>query len=449
MGMTPAQDKLRQVIEAANTLHIKGILAKEDALRLEELLNESDALKAQITSEGRLGHLNDWAGGGKGIPPMTSGAEIIGIKPAGATKISDGQVGRSRFLELQEAYGEGIFDTSALQKTGENDYRQAFKSYIRGGAERCNYQELKVLQEGADTQGGFLVPADILSRVIAREPTPTRIAARVTQLQTSRDQLLIPKINYSADNLYTTGMRVTWTGEVPASATAHRVTDPVFGQASVSIFTAMMSCPLTNDMIEDANFPIIGYLSGKFGETIDLLRDNMILNGTGVGQPMGVLFNPNATDQPATVISGSGSALTADGIVDLAFALPEQYDDNAAYIFNKTNVAAAIAKLKDTSNRYLWGSGVNDSGLDRGWKNRSLLGYPVILSGFMPNVGAGTYPIIFGDLSGYYLVNRIGFSVQVLRELYAETNQVLVMGRIRFGGACLEPWKLKVQVVSA
>jgi HK97 family phage major capsid protein len=62
----------------------------------------------------------------------------------------------------------------------------------------------------------------------------------------------------------------------------------------------------------------------------------------------------------------------------------------------------------------------------------------------MPNTGANNYPIIFGDLRGYYLVNRVGFSVQVLRELYAETNQILLLGRVRFGGGVGEEWRIKV-----
>jgi HK97 family phage major capsid protein len=62
----------------------------------------------------------------------------------------------------------------------------------------------------------------------------------------------------------------------------------------------------------------------------------------------------------------------------------------------------------------------------------------------MPNVGTSTYPIIFGDLKGYYHVDRVGFSIQVLRELYAESNQILLLGRLRFGGQVAEDWRLKL-----
>lgn len=268
----------------------------------------------------------------------------------------------------------------------------------------------------------------------------------MTSLSTSRDALTIPKVIYTADNLYTTGIRVTWTNEtVSAGAASIRVTDPVFGQERIPVFTAMLSIALTNDMIEDSAFALVDYVAGKFGETIDLLKDNMILNGTGAGQPAGILLNPGGdVNQPSVVVSGSASALTADGLVATAMTLPEQYDVNSNWIFNKTSTGLAVSQLKDAQNRYMWGAGYQDSGLSGGFLNQPLLGYPVLLSGFMPNVGASTYPAIFGDLTGYYQVNRIGFTVQILRELYAETNQIMVLGRIRFGGLVAEPWKLEI-----
>ena len=450
------QDRLREALTEANALATKGVLDKTESAKLEALLYETDGLKSQIDSLGKLGRLYVWAGESAGSLPLAgpdAPAQMIGAKYAGETVIRGVEPDRlyRGGIELLDQYGEGILSSANLQKVSTPEYRGAFKSYLRG---RPDYNGLKVLQEGADSAGGFLVPADILDRVISRTPTPTRIAGRVTQLQTSRDQLIIPKVVYSTDNLYTTGMRVTWTGEVPVSATTHRVTDPVFGQVSVPVYTAMMSIAVTKDMIEDASFPLVSYVSGKFGETIELLRDNMIINGTGLGQPAGILLNPYGgsntdTNQPTRLASGSSTTITANGLVAMGFALPEQYDDNACWVMNKTSTAAALAQLTDSvTGRYLWGVGMQDSGLAAGWKNRDLLGYPVVLSGFMPDIAGSAYPIIFGDLSGYYLVNRVGFSVQVLQELYAETNQVLLLGRIRFGGVTAEPWKLKAMLIA-
>jgi HK97 family phage major capsid protein len=267
-------------------------------------------------------------------------------------------------------------------------------------------------------------------------------------MPTSRDRLLVPKVNYSDDDIYSTGARVTWTGEVPSSSTVHCSTEPKFGHVAISVWTAMISMTATNDMVEDSAFPFVSWLSEKFAETYRLLLDEQIIAGTGIGRPAGILLDPGGTDQPAVVNSGAAAELTADGLQDLAWSLPEQYDENSAWAFNKTSTGKAIAKLKDADNRYLWAS-LEASGLVLPARQRPLLGYPVAFSGFMPNVAANAFPAIFGDLSGYFLVERVGMSIQVLRETHAEDNQVGLLGRVRFGGLVAEPYKMKILKVAA
>lgn len=449
-----------RVLKEAQELGQKGVLSREESRRLEGLTVELDSLQSQIKSARSLDDHAEWANESQGMPPLAGhytppgNARVIASYESGMQVIeqTEERNGR-RGIKLLEGYGEGLYDAKTMRETSTQDYRDAFKAYVRYGINGVRAQGIKTLQAADDQSGGFLIPADILDRVIAREPTPTRVAGRVTQLMTSRDQLIVPKLNYtgatddSNGDLYTSGIRVTWTGEIPASATTMRVTDPIWGQLSIPIYTAMLSIPITNNMVEDSAFPIVSYISGKFAEAVELLRDYSILRGTGMGQPAGILNNVDGDvnlANPVSVKTGSASAITADGLINLGMALPEQYDDNAVYVMNKTNTGATLAGLKDQNLRYLWGSGLQDSGLSPGFRNRTLLGYPVIFSGFMPDQASNAYPVLFGDLTGYYLVNRIGFSVQVLRELYAETNQILILGRIRFGGTVAEPWKLRV-----
>lgn len=357
---------------------------------------------------------------------------------------------RKALDKLEVAYEEGHLGMDAKQMAAVStlDYKRVYRTYLRKGIHGLSHAEVKTLQEGIDSSGGFLVPEDMMNVIIQKMPTPTRVAGMVQTLSTARDQMVIAKVNYTTDDIYTTGIRSTWTGEIPSSSTVHRVTDPVFGQLRIPVHTNMMSLPLTNDMVEDSAFPLVSWAAGKFAETIDLLKDNSIINGTGVGQPAGILYSPGGTGQPAIVNSGHASTLQADGLISLAYSLPEQYDENARFLFNKTNTGAAIAKLKDSSNRYLFGMGTHDSGLVAG-RPTELCGYPYSFSGFMPNIAADAYPIIFGDFRGYILLNRIGFTIQVLDQPYAESNQIVLLGRVRFGGQVAEPWRLKIQKVSA
>lgn len=449
MALVDIQTKIKTLVDESKTLAAKADLSDDDLKRIEAISAEGQGLQRQMDALKKAGEFAAWAGQSAGGLPLAapSGARVEGTRPAGEANVTYQTDGKGHKSILVNDDGEMLVDAKTFKTLTDPEYGRAFKGYLRLGLNGIKSDALKVLQEGVDTSGGFLVPEDILNRLIAKEPAPTNIAGRVQTLNTTRDSITIPKIVYTTDNQYTTGMRVTWTGEIPAAATTARVTEPSFGQVRIPIFTAMMSLPLTNDMIEDSAVDIVGWCTRKFQETNELLFDNMIINGGGATQPDGILINAQFVSND--VHTGAASSLTWDGLLNLLYALPPQYDRNATVIMNKTNCALALSKLQDGNGRPYWTVGAGDYGLAGQRINRDLVGYPVLFNEFMPNVSAGLYPIVFGDFTGYYLVRRIGFSIQVLRELYAETNQVVLLGRVRFGGQLVEDWRLRGQVVSA
>lgn len=447
----------REAISALFKQH-GDAMPPEVAADVEAKLGEVDTLKgahdqaermekAQEENEAELKRLNGTPS--NPLPQQQQGrkageVQLEGFEAAGSTTLE------RRGADLSVVYEEGPLglDQKTLEVISTADYKRAYRNYMRKGVNELGLGERKVLEAGSDEAGGYLVPDDMLAGIIERKPTPTRLASRVNRLQTSRDALAIARLNYSADDRYTTGIRVKWTGERPASATEHRADDPKFGQVRIPVHTAMLSLGVTLNMIEDSAYPIVSWATGKFQETIELLYEDMIINGSGIGQPVGLLMNPDGEDQPKVVKTGDANLLTGDGLIDLTEDLPEQYDENAVLVFNKTNAGKAIRKLKDADGRPLVSYGAGDNGLASG-RFKEVNGYPYLWSGFMPNVGANALPIIFGDPRGYYLVNRVGFSIQVLREKYAEENQVVLLGRVRFGGQPAESWRLRAQKVAA
>lgn len=368
--------------------------------------------------------------------PVNAG--LVGFHKSGETVI-DGN-------GILHQDGEGLVDQKTFQAISSTEYKGAFRSYLRKGEWGLSPSEVKTLQMGSDTEGGFLVPQEMLQKIVQKEPSPSRVAHHVTQLSTSRDSLLIPKVDYGADDIYTNGMRVTWTGESFSHEGIHQVEEPRFGQISIPIHTAMMSLRVSNDMVEDSLFPIQSWCADKFRETIELLQDEMILKGNGVGQPSGILKNTGGIGEPEIMKLWKDGQLDPDQLQKLSFSLPEQYVSKSRWIFNLHSMGLSLAQLKDAQKRPLWGMGLHDAGLENGYLDRRLFGFPVIFSGLMPNNTDGKASVILGDLSGYYLINRVGFSVQVLREVEALRNRLVLVGRLRFGGAVAEPWKLKVGV---
>jgi HK97 family phage major capsid protein len=118
------------------------------------------------------------------------------------------------------------------------EYRDAFKISTPQGVHGLSSNEVRSLSEGTDSEGGFLVPAEFMAKMVERLPATTALQSKVTQLQTSSDKLIMPKNSYSSSNLYTTGVRVNWVDEKTGPAAEEDATD--FGNITIPIHTAMM-----------------------------------------------------------------------------------------------------------------------------------------------------------------------------------------------------------------
>lgn len=325
-------------------------------------------------------------------------------------------------------------------------YRDAFREYLKKGERGMGATDLKALAEGSDQAGGFLVPAEFLAKMVERSPADAVLASKVTNLTTSSDKLTMPKNNYSANDKYTTGVRVSWVDEEASGLQESNATD--FGNITIPIHTAMLYHDVTKNLLEDSGFNIQGWLAGKFRETADLTLEDMIMNGDGIGKPAGILQNPGGANQPGVVVSGNAANITFDGIVDLEFSLLARYAKNADFIFNRTSTGRALAKLKDGNQRPLFNYGSGDNGMASA-RPSQLRGYNFIETDFAQDIAANAFPIVFGDLRGYYLARRVGFSIQVLNEIVATSNKVRLLGRMRIGGQVAEDWRLKIQKISA
>lgn len=353
-------------------------------------------------------------------------------------------------VRMDPLYGVAIVDSTkvrfhvplAVQKKG---YNAAFESYLRKGMQDVGPMDRKTLTEGSDPAGGFLSPEDFQTELIKKIATAATIRSRARVGTTSRDIAKWPKLNYTTDDRYTSGVRLTWTGESPATSTVHRVTDPVFALYSVPIHTAMASMPISNDLIEDSAFDIVGIGSDLMAESFTLGENDAFINGSGIGRPMGILAQVNG-DGPVSVNSGTASTLTANGVIDLAYALPAQYEAGAVWIMSK-DTERIVRELKTTAGSYVWPLIQQLGGFAPAPKE--LLGFPTMRDEFMPAVATDSYPILFGDMRGYLVLDRVGISIQRLSELYAETNITLLLARKRMGGQTIEPWRMKVQKVSA
>jgi len=269
--------------------------------------------------------------------------------------------------------------------------------------------------------------------------TLTQMRANARLSTTSRDVQVWPKITYTTDDNYTSAVRLTWSGEAPASSLTIRASDPGFGLYSIPVHTAMASVPLTNDLLEDSAVDVNGIVTDLFAEAFALGEEQAFVSGTGIGQPMGI-FSEIGTNGPSSITTINVGAIAGDDLIKVYYALPVQYRQNAKWMLSSPSMQA-VELLKDSQNRYLISSLINASLAMPQFD--SIKGKEILIDEFTPTIASNNYPILFGDFQGYLIVDRVGLTVQKLQELYAELNLTLLLGRKRVGGYCIQPWRLR------
>lgn len=157
---------------------------------------------------------------------------------------------------------------------------------------------------------------------------------------------------------------------------------------------------LSKSYVVDANFDFIHYINTEFGKRFGTAEEDIALNGTGIEQPKGLLHTAD--------IGATTSSLTYDSIIKLYFSVDAEYRKNAVFIMND-KTAYALRTLKDADGNYLWNT-----------SNDTILGKKVLISNHMND---DSKPVIFGDLSYFWMIIRRPLAVRILAENYANTNE--------------------------
>ena len=164
---------------------------------------------------------------------------------------------------------------------------------------------------------------------------------------------------------------------------------------------------LDDDFVHDAAFSLEDYLTERLAKNLAKSEDKGFVLGTGEHMPVGILDDTAGAKTGVTT-----SALCFDDVLRLYYSLDKEYRKNAVWLMND-ETALTLRMVKDSAGNYLWNPSDN-----------TILGKPVVISYDMPSVGAGAKPIVFGDFSYYWIIDRSPVSIQALKELFVTLDQV-------------------------
>jgi len=305
--------------------------------------------------------------------------------------------------------------------------RKAWGRALKGGTRVLSGSELKALRADNDPSGGYLVaPTQVVKELIkfVDDMVFIRTLATVYPLAMA-ESLGVPSLDTDLSD-------PEWTSELQ---TGNEDTVEPFGARELKPSPLAKRIKLSKKLLRQATINVENLVRDRLGYKFGVSQEKGFLTGTGVGQPLGVFTaSPMGIDTSRDVTAAAATTFNGNDFIDLKHALKGQYWPRARIIVHRTTISA-VRKLKDSNQNYIWSPGLGPGGGLTGGLPQTIVDVPYLVSEFVPNtVTSGLYTAIIGDFSHYWIAEALNLEIQVVMELYAETNQIGYIGRMEVDG---------------
>lgn len=306
---------------------------------------------------------------------------------------------------------------------------EAFNLYLRRGLKAFRdredlYVHLKDLQEGTDTEGGFLVPADERTDIIVPPGTPGGVMRGISsQYNTTRDGGTWPRLS--------TDITLAAVAEEAAFAES----DPAFAQVPFTIHKVGRAVDLSVELLADSAVNLPALLGARFAAAKGRYEDQQGIEGDGATEPLGLRTAGWATISDVTDL-WTLAAPTALEVINAFYELPAQYRSGSSWFMTSSLFARIIGIGSAAAGIHLVET-MGDAVTPR------LLGRPVY---FFDGTGWADAAAIsadeelgaLGDFRNYAFIDRAGMTVERSDDVAFRTDQVVFKCRVRYDSLFLD-----------
>ncbi len=366
------------ILEAEGLLtKAKGILADtkstaEDKEKVPQMLEEARALKSQA------GLLND--------------IDVEGAQIKAAMESEQQPVTPSPSVGEFKSWGD-FLQTVWLFKAAHRvdqrlvylDERGEVDAYGRG-------QQAKNMNEAIGAQGGFLVPTEHMTTLYAIAAEQSLVRGRATVIRMGRRHATLPVLDQTGATAgqphWFGGMYAEWTEE----AQTKPKTEPKWRQIDLVAHKLTMYTVASDELNADSAISLSDFVSGPmgFGGAISWAEDYTFFQGSGAGQPLGVL-NAGAT---ISIPRASANHITYPDLVNMFGEFLQSA--NGAWFASISCIPELLQMNGPAGNpAYLWGSAKDGV-------PTTLLGLPIYFTEKLPALGTSG-DLLLADWR-YYLI---------------------------------------------
>lgn len=321
---------------------------------------------------------------------------------------------------------------------GNTEHTKAFERFFRKGDEAGLDAYLTANPQAAMTVG---VPAD--GGYTAPVEWDRSVTDKLKIVSAMRQIAAIQNISGNGfSKLYNDRNTASgWVGETDARP---ETTTAKFAEVKFATGEIYANPAATQRLLDDSELNLESWLAGEVETEFAFQEGIAFVSGDGTNKPKGLLTYTTVGSHPwgaiPEVVSGAAAALKLEGLIDLVYDLPSERTPNARFAGNRKTFGA-IRKIKDGNGNFIW-----QPGLQQG-EPATVLGHPTTELSAMPDIAAGAIPLVFGDFSGYLIIDRKG--IEILRDPYTNKPFVQFYTTKRVGGGVTDPTKFRYHKIAA
>jgi len=369
----------------------------EEKDELQQLTDEFDGLREQVEIQQKLEKQNETLN-------KSMGRKTEPSEPDEALSMTEDDNDKSKPRRKR-----GTVYASALANSGKQgwhnlgDFATAVKQASMRGANPGNFDQRLTAattfgQESVGADGGFAVPPDFINEIMLKVTGEDSLLSRTDQMISSSNSLTVP-VDETTPWQTAGGILANWENE-GASLTQ---TKPELKQTTVRLNKLSVLIPVTDELLEDSS-ALASYLSKKAPDKIDFKINLAIVQGTGSGQPLGILNAP-ATVSVAKVSGQTADTVVFDNITNMWSRMYAPSRPNAIWLINQ-DVEPELFNLAFTGTNSPWPAYLPPGGLSSS-PFGTLMGKPVILTQACETLG-DLGDIILCDLGEYLTAQKAG-----------------------------------------
>lgn len=313
---------------------------------------------------------------------------------------------------------ENVLSNDAKALLVEKERKQ-FENTIRG--------ILNTDEPTTKADAGVMIPKTVWDRIIDQVIQICPIFERADRYRV-KGKLVLPK--YDKEN---SSIVMAYADE-GTDADSGKV---VLSQIELNGFLARALAKVSNSLINNTDFDIVGFVEAKMAQAIALFIEGELLHGTS--QKVEGL---SGIAEDMTITSSAVGAIDVDDLMDTQDAVVDNYQANSIWIMNR-KTRNAIRKLKDREGQYLL-----NRDLTAKW-GYTLLGKDVYCSDAMDEVAAGKTVAFYGDFTGLAVKISEEANMQILRERYAVEHMTGILAFMEFDAKVADTQKISKLVVDS